>query len=208
LQQQSSDRVTIQRWNLQRDLGMSCGGEAEVLFEMSWPLQAPVVIFGAGHVAQKLVPLLGLLDATVWVVDPRKEWLEKLPITQRKLKTFCVEKYEDFVPQVPPTASVLALTQGHSTDLPVLVEILKRRLPPYVGAIGSSVKASKLKNDLRLSGVPELHIEKLHCPIGLDLGNTQHPGEIALSIAAQWLKDRKSEKYIYAHYAHQNPEPL
>ena len=63
-------------WNLQRDVGMTCGGEMSLLFEAfgggeGWH----VVVFGAGHVSQAVVNLLATLSCRVDVVDEREEWL-------------------------------------------------------------------------------------------------------------------------------------
>ncbi len=82
------------------------------------------------------------------------------------------------------------MSQGHGTDMPILEAIFRhQRGAPYVGAIGSDVKAARIRKDLAELDVGNDFIEKLHCPIGLDLG-TNHPGEIAVSIVAQLLKER------------------
>ncbi|MGE0632621.1 MAG: XdhC family protein, partial [Pseudobdellovibrionaceae bacterium] len=51
------------QWNLQKDLGMSCGGVAGFLFEMHFP-ESPwqIAVFGAGHVVQELIPILLKLE--------------------------------------------------------------------------------------------------------------------------------------------------
>jgi xanthine/CO dehydrogenase XdhC/CoxF family maturation factor len=53
-----ADACRVERWNLQRDIGMTCGGEMTLLFEIHRALPAwRIVIFGAGHVVQALVPV-------------------------------------------------------------------------------------------------------------------------------------------------------
>ena len=69
-------------WNLQRDVGMTCGGVVKLLFEAYNFHEWRIVVFGAGHVAQSLVRLLGLLECRVTCVDQRDDWLAKLPPRQ------------------------------------------------------------------------------------------------------------------------------
>ena len=64
--------------NLQTDIGMTCGGEVTLFFEKHVRTTWPIVVFGAGHVAQALIPMLMKLNCHVTCVDPRKEWLAKL----------------------------------------------------------------------------------------------------------------------------------
>ena len=65
-------------WNLQKDIGMSCGGESSFLFEHYHQTHWPIVIFGAGHVSQAVTRLLSKLSCHLICVDSRIEWIEKL----------------------------------------------------------------------------------------------------------------------------------
>lgn len=177
-------------WNLQRDIGMTCGGEVSYLFETHGAQAWHIVIFGAGHVAQSLVRVLLNLDCRVTCVDSRSEWLAKLP-SSPKLSAVHAEEPAQFVESCPATSFFVVVTQGHGTDLPILEEIARTRpQAPYVGAIGSPVKAERLRRDLLTKRVPADWLERFRCPIGLPLGSN-HPGEIAISIAAQLLLVRE-----------------
>jgi xanthine dehydrogenase accessory factor len=92
------------------------------------------------------------------------------------------------VETLPGDAFVLALTQGHATDLPVLREALKVNFP-FVGVIGSRSKRATLERELREGGTPSKKIAKVQCPLGLPIG-TNHPHEIAISITAALLEAR------------------
>ena len=84
------------------------------------------------------------------------------------------------------------MTMGHSTDQPILIEILNSRPAgdfPYLGVIGSEAKAGALRKGLAAAGVPEAALARYLCPIGLAIG-TNDPSEIAISIAAQLLQRR------------------
>lgn len=181
----------FQEWNLQTDIGMSCGGVVSLFFEIHNLAKVwNIVIFGAGHVSQELVRVLLRLECQITCVDSRPEWLAKLPEDSKLLKKFA-NPMESYVPQLPKEAFVVSATMGHSTDLPVLAEIFKTEKKPYVGAIGSEVKAQKLRQNLRDLDIPENLIESLFCPVGEPIGNST-PAEIAISIASQLLKVRSA----------------
>jgi len=185
----SLGRTAFLEWNLQRDLKMVCGGEVKVFFEAFNDLPWRITIFGAGHVANALVRLLLTLDCHITCYDGRSEWLAKLPESP-KLKKILSADLAGEVKNVPEGSFVALMTMGHATDKPILAEILKTRSFPYIGVIGSQSKASELRkflvNDAALS---EEACRRFVCPIGLPIGSN-HPGEIAVSIAAQFIAER------------------
>lgn len=173
-------------WNLKADVGMTCGGRVKLYFELLGVDTWPIVVFGAGHIAQAVVKLLVTLPCQVTCVDPRDEWLAKLPDAVR-----CVQLDEpaDYVAHLPAEAYVLCMTKGHKSDLPVLQAMLSRGVDyPYIGVIGSRAKAAALRKELAAAGVP-VEADVFRCPVGLPIGSN-HPGEIAVSIAAQLLEVR------------------
>lgn len=178
--------------NLQRDLGMSCGGEVTLMFELIAPSPWSIAIFGAGHVAQAVIALLRTLDCSLAVFDTRKEWIDRIAVTPQ-VKPALVEDLPGQVASLPANTFAVVMTQGHTTDLPVLVELLKRSDLPYVGVLGSAVKASKLRRELLEASIDPTRVEKLHCPIGLNIGNNT-PAEIAVSVVAELLKYRDSNE--------------
>ncbi len=178
-------------WNLQTDIGMTCGGEVKLFFDVHATTAWPIVVFGAGHVAQALVRLLVQLDCHVTCIDTREEWLAKLP-EDLKLKKICAKNPCEHVTAQPEEAYFVLMSKGHATDLPVLAEILSHRDAPYVGVIGSPQKASVLRRDLKAQGIAVEKIESFHCPMGLPIGNNT-PIEIAISVTAQLLQRRDLE---------------
>jgi xanthine dehydrogenase accessory factor len=184
-----SANCKLVEWNLQRDVGMTCGGVVKLLFESYNYRDWRIVIFGAGHVAQALVRCLLLLECRVVCVDQRDEWLAKLPQSS-KLRTIQLVEPREFVDQLQPEDSVLCMTMGHKTDRPILQEIFSRRFEPrYLGVIGSQAKRKVLLRELREDGIPDNVAESFRCPIGLPIGTNQ-PGEIAVSIAAELIQCR------------------
>ncbi|MFZ5494780.1 MAG: xanthine dehydrogenase accessory protein XdhC [Verrucomicrobiota bacterium] len=179
-------------WTLKTDAGMTCGGSVKLYFEphpaggtgAAWPIW----IFGAGHVAQALVPVLTPLDCTLTVVDPRREWLDRLP-RAHNLRFIEAGEPKDLVPTMPDRAFLLCLTQGHASDRPVLQRALAERDFPFIGVIGSDAKAEVLRREMIADGLPAERAKQFHCPVGLPFGGND-PHEIAISIAAQLLAER------------------
>ncbi|MBL9211486.1 MAG: xanthine dehydrogenase accessory protein XdhC [Opitutaceae bacterium] len=177
-------------WSLKADVGMTCGGTVKLYFEPHASRTAawPIVIFGAGHIAQALVPVLLPLSCSLTVCDSRAEWLGSLP-QAANLRTLSREQPADLVPELPAHAFVLCMTKGHTTDRPILQRALLERSFPFLGVIGSDAKAAVLRRELIAAGVPAARAAEFHCPVGLPFGSN-HPHEIALSIAAQLLQER------------------
>lgn len=179
----------LTEWNLQRDVGMTCGGVVKLFFEAYNLRTWEIVVFGAGHVAQALVPVLLSLDCRITCIDPRSEWLNRFP-DSNKLVALKLERPQDHVRKLPNDAYVLCMTMGHRTDRPILEEVFKQnRSFPYLGVIGSAAKRKVIVRELVASGIAEQVAESFRCPMGLDLGSNQ-PGEIAISIAAELIQTR------------------
>ena len=192
-QEMIASRATEPRfvtWTLKTDVGMTCGGSVKFYLEPHAAAGAawPIVIFGAGHVSQALLRVLLPLPCSLTVVDARAEWLEQLP-RARNLRLVQHENPAELIPTLPANAFLLCMTKGHSTDRPILQRALAERDFPFIGAIGSEAKATVLRRELIAAGLAPDRAAQFHCPVGLDFG-TNHPHEIALSIAAQLLTER------------------
>jgi xanthine dehydrogenase accessory factor len=173
-------------YNLQRDLGMTCGGEMSFLLEPVIPHAWNVVIYGAGHVGQALARVLAPMKCRLTVIDARDEWRAKLPAGLRSLDW---AQPAERVGELPSHAFHVVMTQDHATDVPILAALAALD-PPYVGVIGSRAKSAKLRAELIALGCAPAFVEKIRCPIGLPLGANE-PAEIAVSVAAQLLQERK-----------------
>lgn len=177
----------LEEWNLQTALGMTCGGVVKLFFEAFNLERWPIVVFGAGHVAQAVVRVLLPLDCRLSCHDTRPEWLDRLPDDPR-LHRHHSPSLEAEVAHLPSNAFVLLMTMGHATDLPILRQLLARDFP-YIGVIGSKMKANALRKTLLQEGCSVENCQRFYCPVGLPLG-ANHPHEIAISIAAQLLQKR------------------
>jgi xanthine dehydrogenase accessory factor len=176
-------------WNLKRDVGMTCGGSVKLFFETYNYSEWRIVVFGAGHVAGAVVECLAAIDCHVTCVDPRAEWIERIPARPRLRKVQTSEP-RALVAELPSDSFVVCMTMGHATDRPILEEIFRQgRQFPFLGVIGSRAKRAVLVKDLTTAGIALETAQQFHCPIGLELGTNQ-PGEIAVSVVAQLIQER------------------
>lgn len=187
-------RTRFERVNLQRDIGMTCGGEVALYFEVHRRDQDwNIAVFGAGHIAQALCRFLVELDCRAVCIDTRAEWLDRLPRSP-KLEAVRVTDYADGVDRIAPGGDVLIMTVGHSADLPILKAIAARGPDiAHLGLIGSDAKAHIVRRELAEAGVAQAFIDRIVCPLGEKLGNNT-PAEIAVGIVSQLLKLRQSAR--------------
>ena len=158
-----------------------CGGRQTVLIEPIVP-QKEIVIFGAGHVAERLAKLCDVLDQPYRVFDDRPEFAsaERFPgATQRIVAEW------DHIPEcisLSAQSYCVVMTYGHAHDEQVLAQLLLQPQIPYIGMIGSVHKVEKRFANLVSQGA--VIDERVFSPIGLGLGRNQ-PGDIALSILSE-----------------------
>jgi xanthine dehydrogenase accessory factor len=173
------------------ETGLVCGGQMEVFIE---PIEASpaVYIFGAGHVGFYLAKMAHDAGFGVHVIDDRAAFAnsERFP--------FAASIVVDDIPEwlarttLPATAYAVIVTRGHRNDLDVLRSLAPRELR-YMGLIGSRAKVARLYEQVMLeSGVDPNRLERIHAPIGLDLGAVT-PQEIAVSITAELIAVRRGK---------------
>lgn len=184
----NAPKTRFHQWSLEKDIGMTCGGIVRVYFEAFNVTRWNIVVFGAGHVAQSLVETLSKLDCRVTCIDPRPEWLAGVPDSPRVTKIHSTDMPSE-VAKIPEGSYIILMSMGHTTDKPILIEILRTRKFPYLGVIGSNSKAKRLRQDIAEAGLPEEAQRAFYCPIGLPIGSDA-PQEIAISVVAQLLQER------------------
>ena len=184
-------------WNLQRDIGMTCGGVVRLYFEVYVQQAWRIAVFGAGHVAQALIPLLSSLKCRLWCIDTRPEWLAKLP-QAANLTALHAPVPAQAVAQLPADTFLVSMTMGHAHDVPILAAALERQAAepgafPFIGVIGSPSKAGIIRRDLDKLGFSRAQQEAVVCPLGLPIGSND-PAEMAISISGQLLEVRDALK--------------
>jgi xanthine dehydrogenase accessory factor len=155
------------------------------------PLTAGIVyVFGGGHVAQKLVPLLCDLDFRCVLFDDREEFTksELFPNALNIIKGDFSHIADSI--NLEKNDYAVILTRGHQWDYEA--EAFALRSPAaYIGVIGSKAKHDFVRRRLLDAGFPEeaLHAARVHAPIGVAI-KSETPAEVAVSIAAELVRVR------------------
>ena len=148
-----------------------------------------VYVFGGGHVAQELVPVLAHVGFRCVVMDDRPEFTKKeLFPGAEDVILGDLQKISDYM-TIGENDYVCVMTRGHAYDTVVQAQVLRCR-PAYCGVIGSAMKAAGVRKTLKEEyGLAEEELDLVTTPIGLNIkGET--PAEIAISIAAQMILRR------------------
>ncbi len=183
-------------YTLGKDMSQCCGGKVELLYECFPATGFHVALFGAGHVGAALVRILVELPCRIAWHDSRIELLERAhaelgePVSVR---TVVSENPHSAVDALPTGAWCVVMTHSHDTDFELVEAILSRPDLPFCGLIGSDSKAASFRGRLARKGFSEAEISRLVCPVGLDLGGGKSPMEVAVSVAAQLLKEQSGD---------------
>ena len=150
-----------------------------------------VYVFGGGHVAQELVPVLAHVGFRCVVMDDRPEFADPaLFPSAEQVILGDFHRISDYV-TIGSEDCVCVMTRGHAGDTIVQAQVLKCR-PSYCGVIGSRHKAAGVRKVLKEEyGLTEEELNGVTTPIGLSIG-AQTPAEIAISIAAQLIAHREA----------------
>ncbi|MGK2898310.1 MAG: XdhC family protein [Burkholderiaceae bacterium] len=154
------------------------GQQLVALFGPRWRL----LIIGAGQLSRAVAQMALMLDFEVICCDPREEYNLSWDIPGT---TFSKAMPDDLVLelQLDPHSAVVAVTHDPKLDDLVLLEALKSPAF-YIGALGSRGNTAKRRERLELFDLTPAEIDRLHGPIGLDIGS-KTPAEIAVSIVAE-----------------------
>lgn len=147
-----------------------------------------LLIVGGGHVGKAVADLAADLDFDIWVVDDRAEFVaeERFPRASRRI----AGQIDQMLPavEITPDTYCIIVTRGHNHDEEALY-FLAQRGARYVGLIGSRRKIRMIFDDLRNEGIPAEVLERVHAPLGIDIGSQSVP-EIAVSICAELIAHR------------------
>lgn len=157
------------------------GNDGEIFINVFNPT-VRLIIVGAVHVAQPLVPMARALGYEVTIVDPRSAFSTE----QRFGGVDIVRDWPDeALPKIgiDGRTALIVLTHDPRIDDPALITALASDAF-YIGALGSKKTHAKRVERLLKAGVSDAGIERIHAPIGLDIGAQGAP-EIAVSIIAE-----------------------
>jgi xanthine dehydrogenase accessory factor len=154
-----------------------------------------VFIFGGGHVSKALVPVLRELDFYCVVLEDREDFLtEKLfPTANERILT----DFNEISKKITVTKRDYAviITRSHKLDYELQKQLLDTDAY-YIGVMGSKKKTTTQRKMLEEDGYSLKNIERIKMPIGLDI-KAETVKELAISIAAELIKERKRVQYVY-----------
>ena len=171
------------------DNGLICGGQLEVFVEPILPVPR-VFIFGAGHISQSLSKVATLAGFASVVVDDRETFAnrERFP----EAVDVHAAEYEDVFARlgINETSYLIIVTRGHRDDMRVL-ELAVATPARYIAMIGSKRKVLNVIKELEKRDIPRAAFERIHAPMGLDIGAIS-PEEIAISVTAEMIAVRRN----------------
>lgn len=166
------------------ETGLICGGSIKIFIDILNP-KPRLIIIGSGNIAKPLAEIANIIGFNIVIVDDNTETATKdrFPMASKiivnQLKKGIEEldiKDEDFI----------AIIHGDvEKEYEVLKKILKTKVK-YLGLLGSKRKSFEIKKRLIEEGYSKEDVEKIHSPIGLDIG-AETPEEIAVSIIAELI---------------------
>ncbi|HXP96301.1 MAG TPA: XdhC/CoxI family protein [Telmatospirillum sp.] len=178
------------------DTGLVCGGTLEVFVE---PIlgDPTLYIFGAGHVGLNTYKVALLAGFQVVVIDDRASFAnrERFP----EAKEVYAEDWNKVMETIKPpdTSFILVVTRGHREDMRVLQWATDTKAR-YIGMIGSKRKVITVCKELQKTGVPAAKFDRVHAPVGFDIGATT-PEEIAVAVVAEMIAVRRHAQAALPH---------
>jgi xanthine dehydrogenase accessory factor len=171
------------------DNGLICGGQLDIFVEPIVP-QPRAYIFGAGHISKSLAQIAGLAGFATVVVDDRETFAnrERFPDADEVI----AGAYEEVFPGLGVTESsyLIIVTRGHRDDMRVLRWAVGTPAR-YIAMIGSKRKVIAVIKELEKDGVSRDSFERIHAPMGLEIGAIT-PEEIAVSVVAEMVAVRRN----------------
>ncbi len=173
-----------------KDTGMVCGGNMEFFIE---PVAAAekIYIFGGGHIAFHLAGLAGMMEFNYLIIDDRKDFAnkERFPGALECINNDAGEAAANI--SFDANDYIVIISRDHNTDYEILKQVLHKPAR-YLGMIGSKSKRRDIYKRLKQNdGFSDDDLQRIHSPIGLDIG-AETPQEIALSIMAEIIKEKRT----------------
>jgi xanthine dehydrogenase accessory factor len=170
------------------DSGLICGGKLEIYVEPILPVPR-AVIFGAGHISTYLSKIASVAGFRTWIVDDRPIYANatRFPEAEQIFSDSFVSSFEAIEPD--QNTYIIIVTRGHQDDENVL-RWASGTNARYIGMIGSKRKIRTIVANLEQEGVARERLERIHMPIGLDIGAVV-PEEIAVAIVAEMINFRR-----------------
>jgi xanthine dehydrogenase accessory factor len=178
------------------DTGLVCGGTLDIFIEPVLP-PALLYIFGAGHVSVNLYKVARGAGFEVIIVDDRETYASRDRFPEAR--EVIAQDFEHAMSGLSPNQSsyIVIVTRGHRDDMRVLRWAVQTEAR-YIGMIGSKRKTITIFRELTKEGIPAELFDRVHAPVGLDIGAIT-PEEIAVAITAELIAVRRRSERILPH---------
>lgn len=168
-----------------------CGGAVDIAIEYV-PARPHVLLWGGGHVSHALAEILPTLEYDYSVADDRPDWVgaDRFPRAVRREVVPPRELFE----RLDPAAFTHLYLLGYDAEKDgEVLEVALTAFPNFIGMIASESKRARLFRALGRRGVPATALDRVHAPVGLDIG-AESPAEIAVSIVAELVREAHPER--------------
>jgi xanthine dehydrogenase accessory factor len=174
----------------EKPISFSFTSDSEWQYEENSGFPNTVYVIGGGHVGLAVSKAMSTLDFYVITIDPRKDVFtmvrntyadKKLNVSYNEVSKYIVESERSFV---------VIVTSEHDSDMAALKSIIHKNVK-YIGMMGSKRKIKSIFDALLQEGIDGELLKKVHTPIGIEI-EAESPEEIAISIAAEVIKEKNS----------------
>lgn len=177
------------RTDMQQDIsGLQGMGDNELFVRVYNP-PLRLILVGAVHVSQALIPMAAIIGFDITVIDPRTAFGsdERFPGV-----TMLTDWPDQAMRRLQPDhrTAVVTLTHDPKLDDPALKEVLHSDVF-YIGSLGSRKTHAARVERLRAAGFDDTTLARIHAPVGIHLGG-RRPAEIALSILAEIIRSLRT----------------
>jgi xanthine dehydrogenase accessory factor len=162
-----------------------CGGEVHIYLEPYMPPHT-VFVIGAGHVGKAVVGLASWLGYRTVVTDDREEQLTPDAIPRADVRLPGTVTAALAAHPVTEDTSIVLVSRDVAIDADAIPQLLATPAR-YVGVMGSERRWLTVRRRLVEAGVDEAELERIHVPIGIELG-AETVEEIAVSILSEVIR--------------------
>ena len=158
---------------------------ASTVFDESFVPPPRLVIIGGTPIGQSLCAMASATGFQVIVVDPREAFAhpDRFPDASKVFALWPDDAMREM--KLDPRTSVVVLTHDEKLDEPALETALRSRCG-YVGLLGGKRTQQQRRQALKIRGVDKDRLDRIHGPVGLNIG-ARTPEQIAVSILAELI---------------------
>lgn len=163
--------------------------------------QPKLVVCGAGHVGIAVVKIAHILGMDITILEDRDDFA-KLALEAGASRAI-IKDFREGLDEIDGGEEVffVCMTRAHAYDQRCLEKILPKE-SAYVGMLGSAKKINGIKANLEKVGIGDDLFEKVHTPIGLNIG-AQTPEEIAVAVMGEIIQVKNERGNVNATISHE-----